>query len=79
MAEIILRQVKTLWQAGVCLAHRVGNFQAHALLTVLYAVALFPFGICVRLFADTLRTKEPPAQWLAHSPEITDMPWAHKQ
>jgi hypothetical protein len=72
-------RAKNFWQAWVCLAHRVGNFQAQVLLTVLYAVALFPFGICVRLFADTLRTKELPAQWLAHSSEITDMPWAHKQ
>jgi hypothetical protein len=79
MAETIQRRAKTLWQAWVCLAHRIGNFQAHVLLTVLYAVALFPFGICVRLFADALHTKERPNKWLVHPPEIMDMPWAHRQ
>ena len=63
----------------MCMAHRIGNFQAHVLLSVLYAVALFPFGICVRLFADPLRTKEPPTSWLSRPQELTDMPWAHRQ
>ena len=79
MPETVRERVKTLWQALVRTAHRVGNFQARVLLTVLYAVALFPFGVCVRLFADPLRTKERPTNWLARPQELTDMPWAHKQ
>lgn len=71
--------IKTLWVAWVRLAHRIGNFQAHVLLTLLYAVVLFPFGICVRLFADTLRTKQRPTKWLGRPEQIVDMPWAHKQ
>jgi hypothetical protein len=79
MTEIAWGRVRTLWRAWVCLARRIGNFQARIVLTVLYAVALFPFGICVRLFADTLRTKESPTKWISRPPEIIDMPWAHRQ
>jgi hypothetical protein len=61
---------------GVCSA---SHFQARIVLTVLYVVVLGPFGICVHLFADTLRTKERPSQWLNRPPEIIDMPWAHRQ
>jgi hypothetical protein len=79
MAETVGGRLRGLWQAWVSVARRIGNFQARVVLTVLYVVALFPFGVCVRLFADTLRTKERPSQWLNRPPEIIDMPWAHKQ
>ena len=72
-------KIEIFWAAWVRFAHRIGNFQAHVLLTILYAVALLPFGICVRLFADTLRTKERPTKWLDHPQQTVDMTWAQKQ
>jgi len=71
--------LKALWKAWTRLAQRIGNFQARVLLTVLYAVLVLPFGIIVRLFADPLRIKKRPAQWLDHPPEVQDMSWAQKQ
>jgi hypothetical protein len=49
------------------------------LLTIVYGAVLFPFGICVRLFADPLRTRERPTKWLSHARQIINMSWAHKQ
>ncbi len=79
MGKIAWDKLKTLWAAWVRLAHEIGNFQACVLLTILYAVVLLPFGICVRLAADTLRTKERPTKWLGRPQQTLDMPWAHKQ
>jgi len=71
--------LNALWKAWTRLAHRIGNFQARVLLTVFYAVLVLPFGIIVRLFADPLRIKKRPAQWLDHPREVQDMSWAQKQ
>jgi hypothetical protein len=75
----IWQALKRFWRAWTRLAHKIGNFQARVLLTILYAVLVFPFGIVVRLFADPLRIKKPPAEWLDHPEEAMDMPWARKQ
>ncbi len=72
-------QFKSIWQSWLRVAHRIGNFQARVLLTIVYAVVLFPFGICVRLFADPLRTGQRPTKWLSHARQIINMSWAHKQ
>jgi len=72
-------QLKDLWKSWLRVAHWIGNFQACVLLTILYAVVLLPFGICVRLFADPLRTKERPTKWLSRSRQTMNMSWAHKQ
>jgi hypothetical protein len=72
-------KVKTVCSAWARLAHVIGNFQARVLLTIVYALVLLPFGICARLFADTLRTKQRPTRWLGHPQQTVDMPWAHKQ
>jgi hypothetical protein len=72
-------QFKSVRKSWVGVAHRIGDFQARVLLTTLYAVVLFPFGICVRLFADPLRTRKRPTKWLSHARQIINMPWAHKQ
>ncbi|MGB9431650.1 MAG: hypothetical protein WBQ89_05370, partial [Candidatus Acidiferrum sp.] len=61
------------------LAHGVGTFQARVLLTILYSVVLLPFGICARLFANTLRTTEPPTEWQGRPQQKVDMLWAQKQ
>jgi len=79
MGKNVSDQLKFLWKSWVRVAHWIANFQARVLLTVLYAVVLLPFGICVRLFADTLRTRERPTKWLSHARPTINMSWAHKQ
>jgi hypothetical protein len=49
--------LKRAWQAWKTIAHKIGNFRARILLTLFYAVLVFPFGIVVRLFSDPLRIK----------------------
>ncbi len=71
--------LKRVWQAWTRLAHKIGNFQARVLLTVLYAVLVLPFGIIVHLFADPLRIKKRPTRWIDHPDEPTDMTWAQRQ
>lgn len=70
---------KRLWAAWKILAHRIGNFQARILLTVIYAVAVLPFGVLVRLFSDPLRIRRRPAEWLDRSAALTDMIGARRQ
>jgi hypothetical protein len=66
-------------QAWKTIAHKIGNFQARILLTLFYAVLVFPFGIVVRLFSDPLRIKKRPTSWLDHPNEAYDLEWARKQ
>jgi hypothetical protein len=73
------RKTRTLWAAWMRLARTIGNLQARVLLTVLYAIVFLPFGVCVRLFADPLRTKRRPANWLDTPERPVDMHWAQKQ
>jgi len=70
---------KRAWQAWTKIAHSIGNFQARVLLTIFYAVLVFPFGMAVRLFCDPLRIKHLPQQWRDHPNETCDLEWAGKQ
>jgi len=71
--------LKRLWEAWKRLAHRIGDFQARVILTVLYAVLVLPFGLVVRLFSDPLRIRRRPAEWLDRSDSPTDSIFARKQ
>ena len=71
--------LKKFWEAWTRLARKIGNFQARILLTILYAIAVLPFGLLVRMFADPLRIKNPPARWLDHPEETNDIRWARRQ
>jgi hypothetical protein len=71
--------LKRIWQAWKRIAHKIGNFQARVLLTIFYAVLVFPFGVAARLFSDPLRIKHRPTQWLDHPNDSGDMEWAHRQ
>lgn len=71
--------LKRAWQAWKRIAHAMGNFQARVLLTIFYAVLVFPFGIAARLFSDPLRIKRRPTQWLEHPNEAPDLQWAKRQ
>ena len=71
--------LKRAWAAWKQLAHKIGNFQARVLLTVLYAVLILPFGVVVRCFSDPLRLKRSPQGWLDHGEAASTMDWARRQ
>ena len=73
------KSIKRGWQAWTRLAHKIGNFQARVLLTILYGVVVLPFGLVVRWFGDPLRIKQRPVGWLDHPEESYDMNWAQRQ
>jgi hypothetical protein len=79
MANAFLQDLKALWSAWKRLAHKIGNFQARVLLTLLYAIVILPFGLFARFFSDPLRIKNRPTKWTDHTPEKYDMSWAQKQ
>jgi uncharacterized membrane protein YbhN (UPF0104 family) len=79
MANTFQQNLKALWEAWKRIAHKIGNFQARVLLTLLYAIAVLPFGLAVRLFSDPLRIKHRPTKWIEHPPEVHDMSWAQRQ
>jgi hypothetical protein len=79
MLKSLWQGLKRLWEAWKVLARKIGTFQARVLLTVLYGVLVLPFGLCVRLFADPLHTKQPPPRWLDRPDEASDMEWARRQ
>ena len=79
MSNPLWNGLKSFWAAWTHLAKNIGNFQARVLLTVLYAVVLLPFGLIVRLFADPLRIKKRPTEWLEHSDEAMNLQWAKRQ
>jgi hypothetical protein len=79
MARTLTQDLKAVWEAWKRLAHKIGNFQARVLLTVLYAIVVLPFGLIVRLFSDPLRIRNRPTKWIDHPPEVHDITWAHKQ
>jgi hypothetical protein len=79
MLKQIWTGLKQFWAAWTRLAKKIGNFQARVMLTVLYAVALLPVGLLVRLLADPLRIKTLPTRWQDRTIESEDMQWARKQ
>jgi len=70
---------RRLWQAWKRLAHRIGNIQARVLLTLVYGILIFPFGLVVRWLADPLRIKRRPGTWLEHPDDPTHLEWARRQ
>ena len=79
MWKTVWDKLKIFWKAWTRLAHKIGNFQARVLLTILYMFLVLPFGVLVRLFSDPLRIKHPPAHWLDHPQDVHDFEWAGKQ
>jgi len=71
--------LKRLWRGWKRIAHIIGDFQARVLLTAIYAVIVLPFGVVFRLFADSLRTKQRPKQWLDYPDNASDVDWARRQ
>ncbi len=79
MANTAWQRLKDLWSAWKRLAHKIGNFQARVLLSIIYVTVVLPFGVISRLLSDPLRIKHRPTAWLDHAPEVHDATWAHKQ
>lgn len=79
MWKNIAQGLRSVWQAWTRLMHKIGNFQARVLLTIIYAIVVLPFGLIMRLFSDPLRIKTRPTQWLDHPNEAQDIEWAHRQ
>jgi len=79
MANPVVQNLKAFWDAWKRVAHKIGNFQARVILTVLYAVLILPFGLAARLFSDPLKIKTLPSNWTDREPETHDMSWAQKQ
>jgi len=79
MFKSIWLSIKRGWAVWTKIAHKIGNFQARVLLTIMYAILVLPFGLAARLFSDPLRIKKRPEEWLDHPEEAYDMEWAHRQ
>ena len=64
--------LKRLWIWWKGIAHKIADFQARVLLTIIYGIVVLPFGLAIRLCADPLRIKRRPSEWLDHSnPPVT--------
>lgn len=74
-----MQVLKRMWEVWKRIAHKIGNFQARVILTIFYAVLMFPFGMAARLFSDPLRIKRRSPQWLDCPDEACDMQWARRQ
>jgi hypothetical protein len=79
MLKSIWQGIRRGWAVWTRIAHKIGNFQARVLLTLMYAILVLPFGVIVRLFADPLHIKKRPEAWLDHSNEACDLEWARRQ
>ncbi len=71
--------LKKLWAGWKRVAHTIGDFQARALLTVVYAVLVLPFGLVVRCCSDFLTTKKRPRVWLDYPQHANDLKSARQQ
>jgi hypothetical protein len=75
----MLETLKNLWAIWKRIAHKIGDFQARVLLTLIYAVLVLPFGLAVRMFSDPLNLKKRPANWLDHPKDAIDLKGARRQ
>lgn len=49
--------LKAVWARWNVIAHKIGNFQARAFLSLFYFVVLAPFALGVKIFCDPLRLR----------------------
>ena len=68
-----------LWEGWKKFGHKLANFQARVLLTIIYSILILPFGLMVRYFADSLHTKKRTVAWLDHPAIPNDLNEAHHQ
>lgn len=75
----MVEKLKKIWAGYKRVAHKIGDFQARVLLTLIYAVIVLPLGLAIRLFSDPLHIKKGPEKWLDHPQEAMDLKWARHQ
>jgi len=66
---------KEIWENWKEIAHKIGNFQARAILTLFYLVVALPFALIVRLKSDPLTLRQAKPEWvqrLRHAVDLTD-------
>jgi saxitoxin biosynthesis operon SxtJ-like protein len=49
--------LKTLWRKWLAVAHAIGRVNSRIVMTLVYFVAMAPFALAVRWFADPLRVR----------------------
>jgi saxitoxin biosynthesis operon SxtJ-like protein len=71
----VRESLRALWEAWKLVAHAIGKVQARVVFSLLYIVLLGPFALVLRLTADPLRHRHPPASnWRERAPQAGD-PW----
>lgn len=73
------QQLKKAWAVWKRIAHKIGDFQARVLLTVIYAVVILPFGLAMSLFSDPLNIKKRPEHWFDHIQDTINLERARHQ
>jgi Saxitoxin biosynthesis operon protein SxtJ len=72
----MMASLRALWEAWKLVAHAIGKIQARIVFSLFYIVLLGPVAVVLRLVADPLRHRHPPASnWRERSAEAGD-PWA---
>jgi hypothetical protein len=73
--------LRKLWQEWLRIARHIGNFNARALITLVYFTLLAVFGIASRLLSDPLSIKKRPgpSAWLARATNDIDIESAQRQ
>lgn len=67
--------LRALWQAWKVVAHALGRVQARVVFSVFYLAVLGPVAVVLRLVADPLRHRHPPASnWRGRAAPASD-PW----
>ena len=68
--------LRTLWEAWKLVAHAIGKVQARIVFSLFYVVLLGPVALVLRLVADPLCHRHPPASnWRERAAQAGD-PWA---
>ncbi len=65
--------LRNLWSEWLRLARHIGNFNARALITLVYFILLAPFGLIYHFFADVLQMKSQPSGSAWQNRETTDV------
>ncbi|MDQ2732919.1 MAG: hypothetical protein M3Y56_14770 [Armatimonadota bacterium] len=76
-----LQPFQRAWSRWKEFAQHIANFQSRLILTVFYFTVALPVGILIRLFADPLRMRKPPAQtgWSRRTSQDINLEAAKRQ
>jgi len=73
--------LRSFWQSWLHTARHIGNFQARALITLIYFTLIAPFGLFARLLTDPLQIKadQSASAWHSRHTYDLDIPRARRQ